>query len=225
MTISSHKPVIDPSNLLLLWSVYFIYITRETKGDIMKKQQQKRGQFHLKIEEVERIIHAAENPRDRIIISLLYYCGLRREEIVNIQLSDIDYGLSRLRVRGKGDKERLVPVPAEVIQDIQFYIGKCRRIYLFPAVRKRRAPLTKVMVNRLLRLAAERAGVRNPNPAAKHVNPHQLRHSCARRLKDAGLSMEVIAQFLGHENIQLTLNTYGLPSADDVMNQVRDAMV
>lgn len=191
----------------------------------MVKSQLKNGQFSLKPAVVKKIINAAESPRDRLVIELLYYCGLRRSEVVKIQTGDIDFKACRLRVRGKGNKERLVPIPPDVVQNIKFFLGKTARPYLFPARRKSRAPLVSIMINRIVDLAAKAAGVTNPNPRHKAVNPHLLRHSAARRLKDAGVRIEVISAFLGHENTQITAEIYGLMAVDEILDQVGEILV
>ena len=182
--------------------------------------QLKNGQFQLKPSEVKRIINAADNPRDRIIIELLYYCGLRRQEVVKIQPGDIDHDRALLQVRGKGNKIRLVPVPGDVLADIRFFLGRTERPYLFPARKKSRAPLNALMVNHALKRAGEAARVVNPNPRMKNINPHLLRHSAARRLKDSKVPMEAIAAFLGHDNIDFTARTYGLYGMDEICEKV-----
>lgn len=199
---------------------HHFYDTKMLRSDIVMTSQHRNGQFCLKKADIEKIIDAADNPRDRLIIQLLYYCGLRRGELVAIQPADIDWGIGRLKVRGKGGKERLVPIPREVLQNLKFYLACTRRPYVFPAIRKRRAPLTDRAINRIVRDTAAAAGVESPNPRTAGVHPHMLRHSCARRLKESGLSLETIGQFLGHKNITMTLEHYGLPSVDDVMKDV-----
>jgi len=197
-----------------------INVTKLYRGDIIMKQQIKNGQYSLKKAQIKKIIDAAENPRDRIIIELLYYCGLRRAEVVNIQTANIDFQKSTLRVVGKGDKERIVPVPGFLLSDIKFYLAKSRRPYLFPAKKKSRAPLVPMAVNRVLKRAGDAAKIKNPNTRMVGINPHLLRHSAARHLKDSGVSLEAIAQFLGHEKLSITADIYGLLSFDEVLQKV-----
>lgn len=196
----------------------------QRKDDIIMKKQFKPGQFSLKEAAIRRIINQAENPRDRIIISLLYYCGLRRLEAVSIITSDIDYEKRRIRVIGKGDKERIVPVPDDLLSEIRFFIGKSKRNWLFPARRLNREHLIAKEVNRIVRQAAMGARIKNPNPNYRYVNPHLLRHSAARRLKDAGLPLETIGAFLGHSTLQVTADIYGLIGVEDVQDQVSSVL-
>lgn len=188
------------------------------------KHQMKNGQYQLKHAQVKKLIDAAPNIRDRLIIKLLYYCGLRRSEVVSIQPGDLDTEKKALTVRGKGGKIRIVPVPSDTMAEIKIYLGRTRRPYLFSAKKLRRAPLVKQAVNRIVRAAGEAAGVKNPNPRMVGTNPHLLRHSAARRLKDKGLSLECISNFLGHEKLSITADIYGLMSYDEIMKQVSEVM-
>lgn len=224
MDILLQKKPFTIGNIALFPVKKHINVTKKMRANIMQKSQLKRGQFCLKEAEIKKIINAAETPRDRIIIELLYYCGLRRSEVVAIQPGDLDLKAGRLRVRGKGGKERLVPVPAEVCAHIRFYLGNSRRPYLFPAKKLRRAPLAAIVVNRVIAAAASRAGVDHPDGRMAGVNPHLLRHSAARRLKASGVPLEAIAAFLGHERIAVTAEIYGLMGADEVLSSVAKVM-
>lgn len=195
-------------------------VTKLNESDIMEKHQIKNGQYSLKPATIKKIINAAENPRDRLIIELLYYCGLRRSEVVSIQISNIDFERKTIIIHGKGNKNRIVPVPEDVISELKFYIGNSRRIWLFPAIKKSRAHLVGVMVNRILKKAGQAAGIVSPNPRMKSINPHLLRHSAARRLKDNGVPLEAIAAFLGHEKVSITADIYGLLSYEDIISSI-----
>lgn len=223
MAIPSYKIQEKPGITTFIPAKNKIHVTKKSGHKMKSKSQLKRGQFCLKHAEILKIINAASTPRDRIIIELLYFCGLRRSEVVSIQPGDVDLNAGTLRVRGKGGKERLVPVPGDVCSDIKFYLGKTQRPYLFPAVRLRRSPLAGVAVNRIVRQAAMEAGVSHPDSRMTGVNPHLLRHSAARRLKAAGAPLEAVAAFLGHENISITAGIYGLMSTDEVLESVRKA--
>jgi len=201
-----------------------INVTKTFKGNNFMKHQIKNGQYQLKDGQIKKIINAAPSIRDRLIIKLLYYCGLRRSEVVSIQPGDLDMEKNSLKVRGKGSKIRYVPVPPDTMAEIKIYIGRSRRPFLFNAKKLRRSPLVKQAVNRIVRAAGEAAGVKNPNPRMIGVNPHLLRHSAARRLKEKGLSLECISNFLGHDKLSVTADIYGLMSYDEVMKQVSEVM-
>lgn len=225
MPVLSHFPAYLVFFIALETVKSNINVTKTFYGDIMERHQIKNGQFQLKQAEVKKIINAAGSVRDRLIIELLYYCGLRRSEVVQIQPGDLDFEKNSLRVRGKGRKIRIVPVPDDTMAEIKLFLGQSGRPYVFSAVKKRRAHIVPQVVNRILRAAGAAAGVKNPNPRMVGINPHLLRHSAARRLKDKGLSLECISNFLGHEKLSITAEIYGLMSFDDVMSQVRGAMV
>lgn len=188
------------------------------------KSQHRNGQFSLKPAQVKTLINAADNPRDRIIFELLYYCGLRRSEVIAIQPGDIDFNASTLQVHGKGNKSRLVPIPEDVRADLLFYCQGQRRAYVFQSKRVKGAPIRPEMINHAMRRAQAACALQNPNPARKYLNPHIMRHSAARELKNKGVSLEVIKEFLGHSTIQTTADIYGLHSVEEVHEKVKSVM-
>lgn len=201
-----------------------INVTEYYNWNIIMKHQIKNGQFWLKPAQVKKLIYHAASIRDKLILELLYYCGLRRSEVVRIQPGDINFKDKVLTVKGKGQKIRYVPIPDETLQGIKLFLGHTERPYLFNAVKKRRSPIVPHVVNRVVRAAGKAAGIENPNTRMIGINPHLLRHSAARRLKDKGVSLECISNFLGHEKLSITADIYGLMSYDDVVFQVRKAI-
>lgn len=196
---------------------------------MIMKNQQKNGQYQLKEAQIKQLIGGADTPRDRVIMELLYYCGLRRAEVCSLMIRDLNLDNCQVTVIGKGKKRRLVPMPQHTAQDIRFYLGlhhprRSRPVYLFPAKKKPRAHLNPLAINYAVQKASERAKVRNPNPRYKWVTPHLLRHSAARRCKDKGLPLEVIKEFLGHTHIKTTAEHYGLLSTDEILSKVKEAM-
>lgn len=186
-------------------------------------RQQKRGQFTLKRKEVNKLIQSAKTPRDRLIIKLLVFCGLRRQEVADIKIQDIDFNRERIKIIGKGSKERVIPVPPEVIQDIKFWIGTSRQDWLFPSNRKTNEPVCIRVINMAVRYAGERAKLKSPDPGRKFINPHLLRHTFARMCKDKDLPLEVIQNLLGHKHFSSTMDQYGLLSMNEIHNRVRSA--
>ncbi|MFR9503411.1 MAG: site-specific tyrosine recombinase/integron integrase [Rikenellaceae bacterium] len=160
----------------------------------------------LSLSEIDRIISAIDPSttkglRDRAIIELLYSCGLRVSEATNIRLCDLFFGEGYIRVIGKGDKERLVPVSPLARERIQLYLdvrapsGSNEEV-LF--LNNRGNALTRVMVFTLLKRATQLSGVQ------KKVSPHTLRHSFATHLLEGGASIRQVQEMLGHENIVTT---------------------
>jgi len=141
--------------------------------------------------------------RDRAILELLYSSGLRVSELVSLRLCDVDPDQLRLRCRGKGAKERLVPIGAPAMKWLAAYLAlRSRQSRLArdaPLFAGRSAlPLTRQAVWRCVRTAARRAGITAP------VSPHTLRHSFATHMLGRGADLRVIQELLGHARVSTT---------------------
>jgi integrase/recombinase XerD len=180
------------------------------------KQQMQASAYHLKPPEIKKIIIASSNFRDRCIIKTFYWLGLRRQELVNLDVRDIDFGRKRVTVReGKGGKTRIVPmIDDEYIGDIKHLIGNRKEGSVFTS--NQEGPISIRRVNYIVEQLGEKAGVENPNPRLQHLNPHIFRHSIARFLKSKGFSAEWIQNFLGHESYKTTMDMYGTISIDEM---------
>ena len=145
-----------------------------------------------------------EGHRNRAIIEVLFSCGLRVSELVNLKMSQIYSDEHFLRVLGKGSKERLVPVSNIALQEIENYkpwrdsldIKPGEEDYLF--LNRRGAHLTRTMILIMLKRQAEEAGIE------KTISPHTLRHSFATALLEGGADLRVIQTLLGHEHVGTT---------------------
>jgi len=184
----------------------------------MNNQQLKAAAYNLKLSEVNKIIHATNSFRDRCLIKTLFWSGLRREEAANLDIRDIDFERKRIKVRGKGDKTRIVPIiDDDLLNDLKHLIGKNNQGYVFYHSNNRQ--LTKRAINKIVEKAGERAGITNPNPARKNINPHIFRHSISRYLKNKGFSTEWIQNFLGHASYKTTMDMYGTISIDEMQQE------
>lgn len=142
--------------------------------------------------------------RDKTIFELLYSCGLRITEAIEITNSDIDYDNSFLKVTGKGSKERLVPVGEEAVRLLKKYqhnsrneiLGKRESKYLF--ISKKGSMLNRKSVWRLLKSYVDRTGIE------KNITPHTLRHSFATHLIEKGADLRSVQELLGHMDISTT---------------------
>lgn len=160
----------------------------------------------LSTDEIDRIIAAvdtrtAKGRRDSAMLEVLYSCGLRVSELVTLRLNDLFFGEGYIRVIGKGDKQRLVPISATARDKIQVYFedraaAKSREEWVF--LNNRGTHLTRVMVFTILRQAARRAGI------DKKISPHTFRHSFATHLLEGGASIRQVQEMLGHESILTT---------------------
>ena len=179
-------------------------------------QQMQSSAYPLKYADVRKLIVAAPNFRDRCVVKTLFWFGLRREELAELDIRDIDFERRRITVRmGKGEKTRVIPsIDEETLNDLRHLIGERQTGPVFLSGRNRKFSLRQV--NYITQGVGVLARVHNPNPRLSHINPHIFRHSIARHLKNQGLSGEFIQNFLGHESIKTTMDTYGTMSLDEM---------
>lgn len=145
-----------------------------------------------------------EGRRDQAMLELLYASGLRVSELVGLTVSQIDLNAGCLRVRGKGTKERVVPMGQQARDLLSDYLAQVRPVLLKgrPSralfVSRRAQALTRQACWKLLRLRARRAGI------AKAISPHMLRHSFATHLLEGGADLRAVQTMLGHADIATT---------------------
>ena len=164
---------------------------------------------YLTLEEVDQLeasfdMSKPESQRNRAIIEVLFSCGLRVSELVNLKLSDLYLEEKFVRVIGKGNKERLVPISDKAIHELELWfsdrchldIKKGEEDYVF--LNRRGSHLTRVMILIMIKRQAEEAGIK------KVISPHTLRHSFATALLKGGADFRVIQALLGHEDIGTT---------------------
>lgn len=159
----------------------------------------------LSVEEIDRMIGSIETStpkglRDRAILELLYSCGLRVSELCDMCIGDLFFGEGYIRVMGKGNKQRLVPISSVARDRIQLYLEtrerNRRQETLF--LNNRGTQLTRVMIFTIIKQAAKRAGIE------KNISPHTFRHSFATHLLEGGAGIRQVQELLGHENISTT---------------------
>jgi len=181
------------------------------------KKQFRPGDYTLKEAEVKLLINSQLNFRNRTILKAMYYGGLRREEVCLLHIEDVNFKHRLLRIIGKGDKERIVPfINMEFMGDLKQIIASRKRGYVF--CKDSGEPLSLRMFNVIVEEAGYKAGITHPRPDKKHINPHLLRHSIARHLKNNRQPIEFIQNFLGHSNYQMTMDVYGRMGVDDMQN-------
>lgn len=164
----------------------------------------------LDMEEIDQLIAAVdlsknEGHRNRAMLETLYSCGLRVSELVNLKFSDLFFEEGFIRVIGKGNKERLVPVSPSVEHEIGIYQQHIRRHqHIQPGnenivfLNRRGAKLTRVMVFTIIKNLAHEIGLK------KTISPHTFRHSFATHLLEGGANLRAIQEMLGHESITTT---------------------
>jgi integrase/recombinase XerD len=153
----------------------------------------------LSPEEVMRLLNAPKRVRDRTLLDVCYTCGLRVSELVGLQVADIDSKRMVLRIWGKGQKERLVPISPRLLKVLRAYWLTCRpKTWLFPGGIDPAKRLTETTVRQLCEQSAERAGLN------KRITPHTLRHSFATHLLEAGVDLLTVQALLGHSHLRTT---------------------
>jgi integrase/recombinase XerD len=160
----------------------------------------------LTIEEIDAMIatfdiRESKGCRNSAIVEVLYSCGLRVSELTSLRLQDLFFGEGYIRVIGKGDKQRIVPVSSAARDKIQLYMEfrkpkRSSEPVLF--LNNRGTPLTRVMVFNIIKTAASNAGI------DKQISPHTLRHSYATHLLEGGANIRQVQELLGHESIETT---------------------
>ncbi len=164
----------------------------------------------LSIEEINELIAAIdlskpEGTRNKAMLETLYGCGLRVSELINLKISNIYFNEGFIKVTGKGNKERLVPIGNVALKNIKIYLENIRNHQeikkgftdiLF--LNRRGAQLSRVMVFLIIKDLAERIGLK------KTISPHTFRHSFATHLIEGGADLRAVQEMLGHESITTT---------------------
>jgi len=164
----------------------------------------------LSFDEIETIINAIdlsthEGTRNKAILETMYSCGLRVTEVVNLKLSQLYLDIGFVRVIGKGNKERLVPIGSSAIKYINIYRNSVRVHQQVQAgeedilfLNRRGKRLTRVMIFLIIKDLVKKAGI------SKNISPHTFRHSFATHLVEGGADLRAVQEMLGHESITTT---------------------
>ena len=164
----------------------------------------------LSIDEVDSLINAvdrsnAQGERNLAILETLYGCGLRVTELTSMQLSEIFWEEGFVRIIGKGDKQRLVPIGGKALKQLKIYINEVRVHQTiqkgfedFVFLNRRGKSLTRVMIFTIIKQLAEKIGLE------KNISPHTFRHSFATHLVEGGADLRAVQEMLGHESITTT---------------------
>ena len=164
----------------------------------------------LSIEEINTLINAIDlssstGERNKAILETLYGCGLRVSELVNLKISNVYFDEEFIKVTGKGDKERLVPISSSALKHIEIYLEQVRihnkiakgfEDFIF--LNRSGKSLTRVMIFTIVKQLVEKSGIQ------KTISPHTFRHSFATHLVNAGANLRVVQDMLGHVSITTT---------------------
>lgn len=145
-----------------------------------------------------------EGQRNRAMLEVLYSCGLRVSELVSLRFTDVYFDEGFIKVEGKGNKQRLVPISRTAIKEIQNYLYDRNQVTVKKGfedilfLSRRGTALSRIMVFHIIKQQAEMAGIQ------KNVSPHTFRHSFATHLLEGGANLLAIQEMLGHEKITTT---------------------
>lgn len=172
-----------------------IYKTDFDPGNISRPRPQHRLPNVLSKEEVKKILNSMRNEKHRVMLSLIYACGLRRGELIRLMPGDIERERGLLRIRqSKGFKDRIVPVSGRTIEMVDNYLGHYKpQTYLFEG-QWQGEPYSATSLEKVLKAAYIKAGIR------KGVTLHWLRHSYATHLLESGTDLRYIQELLGHSS-------------------------
>lgn len=164
----------------------------------------------LTFEEIEKMLGAIDlskpdGGRNKAIVETMYSCGLRVSEVISLRISNVYTDAGFIRIIGKGNKERLVPIGEKALKYIGIYQKDIRvHLSIHPKfsdilfLNKRGAPLSRVMIFYIIKELASKAGI------TKNISPHTFRHSFATHLIEGGADLRAVQQMLGHESITTT---------------------
>ncbi|MGB4844200.1 MAG: site-specific tyrosine recombinase XerD [Ferruginibacter sp.] len=210
MTVASQSRIISGLRSFYTYCLMEQIVTTNPTALLEAPKQKRQLPDTLSFEEIESIIaqidlSKPEGGRNKAILETLYSCGLRVTELVNLRISCLFLDIGFVRVIGKGDKERLVPIGSEAIKYINIYRSQIRvhaaikpgqEDFLF--LNRRGSKLTRVMIFILLKDLAKKAGIE------KNISPHTFRHSFATHLVEGGADLRAVQEMLGHESITTT---------------------
>ena len=182
---------------------------------IPRSKNRQRLPVVLSLNEVEAIFTATQNLKHRAILMTIYSSGLRISEAVHLKVTDIDSSRMMVRVRGKGNKDRHVPLPRRTLELLRDY-WRTYRSRTCLLVTKDGRPLADHRVRYFLKKALKQSGI------CKRVSCHTLRHSYATNLMEEGVDVRVIQGLLGHRSLKTT--TLYLHITQSVMQSVQDAI-
>src|SRR5437867_5360962 len=169
---------------------------------LLRPPREKKLPVVLSRQEVQRILPCVRTPMYRVCLTTIYSCGLRLSEGLFLRIADVDSQRMLLRIRGKGNKDRFVPLPQRTLEQLRaLWLTHHSPSWLFPAITRHgvrdsvqhdAGPVTRSTLQRAFRRALLQSGVR------KRAHVHSLRHSMATHLLEAGVNLRIIQTILGH---------------------------
>ncbi|MEM4511391.1 MAG: tyrosine-type recombinase/integrase [Nanopusillaceae archaeon] len=197
------KKNLDPNSIRLYIRSLSSFLKFLDRSDIIKDLKvprvDKKLPKYITFDEFNRLLSFVKKKRDKLILLLLFYTGVRVSELVNLKKEDILIKEGFIRVYGKGGKERMIPIPKFLIEELNNYIQTLKDEKLF-----------NISTRQVERIVKKYAKLANIN---KKVTPHVLRHSLATMLLSNGVDIRYIQEILGHSSLSITqIYTHVIPS-------------
>lgn len=207
---SSHARTLSGIKAFFRYLVLEDLITQDPSELIQSPKLHRKLPDTLTLLEINNLIEAIdlskpEGMRNKAMLEILYGCGLRVSELVGLRVSNLFLNLDMIKVLGKGDKERLVPIGSEAVKYLKIWLNEVR-VHLkikanqedFVFLNRRGSPLSRVMVFLIIKDLADKIGLK------KKISPHTFRHSFATHLIEGGADLRAVQEMLGHESITTT---------------------
>lgn len=184
-------------------------IEKNIIGKIYIPKAEKYLPEYLTIEEINKLLNSfneydEKDIRDKAILEIMYSCGLRVSEVVNLELKDINLEEKIVKIIGKGNKQREVPIRKEALNYVLIYNEKVRKNIVknksknFLFLTKNGNKISRQYIFKMIKEKADEVGIK------KNISPHTLRHSFATHLLSKGADLKTVKEILGHENIETT---------------------
>ena len=189
-------------------------------GKASSKRISSNAEYHLTLDQINNLISSAGDLRNRLILKVFAFTGIRRFELAALKIEDLHWNTMTIHIkRGKGNKARYIPIPRTIVSDLTDYIADRKSGQLF--LSRFNKPISVRQLNRIAQLIGESAGIENPNPNQNNITCHLFRHSFARLWKNAGGDIESLSRILGHSSVKTTWDLYGTQSIEDVKSNYK----
>ncbi len=190
------------TTILFLSAIKFAFsniLGKDISKNIRRPKKERKIPSVLTKEEVKKIINSTKNKKSNLIISLLYSCGFRVSELVNLKLEDLNFEEKIGHVRkGKGKKDRIFNIPSFLEQELKEQAEKQKQKNKKNLISGKKDKMTSRNIQKIVKNAANKAGIK------KKVSPHTLRHSFATHLLESGVDIRKIQELLGHADLSTT---------------------